>query len=111
MRVPNYTVQRVCIAAGLLMALLSWPGCSSPPPSPGVQARAQTQAVSPYENLIVKRPGTSSEDGKVYLVREGKKRWVVNAAWFAANGYRFPEDVREIPAAELDAIPAGEPIQ
>ena len=85
-------------------------GCSAPVPATHAPS-AQTSAPSPYENKMVKKPGSGPEEGKVYLVRKGVKQWVVNASWFAANGYRFPRDVREIPAAELDAIPSGEPIQ
>jgi hypothetical protein len=59
---------------------------------------------------MVKLPAGSGDDGKVYVVQEGKKRWVVNASWFASHNYKFPEDVIEIPASELAAIPVGDPI-
>jgi hypothetical protein len=64
-----------------------------------------------YENKLVRRPGTAIEDGKVYLVHNGTKRWIVNTSWFASNGFKFPGDVHQIPAAELDAIPTGDPIK
>jgi hypothetical protein len=37
---------------------------------------------------------------------DGKKSWVVDAKWFQAHGYNWP-DVHEIPASQLDAIPVG----
>ena len=64
-----------------------------------------------WEGKLVRRPGTTDEDGKVYLVQGGKRRWVVSSAWLKAHGFRFPEDVSIIPAEELAAIPVGEVIQ
>jgi hypothetical protein len=91
------------------------PSPSNPAPAAGTPAPSVTAprpaAGAAYENKLVRRPGGSIEDGKVYLVQNGKKRWVVNASWFAANGYKFPDQVHQISAAELDAIPSGDPIQ
>lgn len=96
-------------AAFVLVCLGLTAGCTEAPraTSPAVE----TSKPSPYEKMVVRRPGPTPEDGKVYVVQQGKKHWVVNAEWFPRNGYRFPEDVREIPASELERIPAGEPIQ
>ena len=100
------------IGAGLFAT-----GCSSnsssPPPteSATVSPMPPQAASSAYENKLVRRPGGSAEDGKVYVVQGGKKRWVVNASWFAGHGYKFPDDVHEISMGELDAIPTGDPIQ
>jgi len=92
--------------------------CSSrPSPSaesssaPAPPANPSTSGAGTYEGKLVRRPGGTPEDGKVYLIEKGKKRWVVNAGWFSSHGYRFPEDVEEIPASALDAIPGGDPIQ
>jgi len=60
---------------------------------------------------MIRRPGTSSEDGKVFVVLKGVKHWVVTPAWFAAHGFNFPADVLEVTVAELDAIPTGEALQ
>ncbi|MEP7362264.1 MAG: hypothetical protein ABI972_03345 [Acidobacteriota bacterium] len=109
----THTVRRMLTAAtaAALFTLLLAVGCSSPPPPPPQETAATQPPTSPFEKLLVRRPGNEPEDGKVYLVRNGKKQWVVNAKWLAANGYRFPEDVREISAAELAAIPTGDPIE
>jgi hypothetical protein len=64
-----------------------------------------------YERQLIRRPGASPEDGKVYVVIDGKKRWVTHAEWIQANGYKWPDDVRQIPASDLDAIPSGPPIE
>jgi hypothetical protein len=100
---------------GISLSLLV-SGCSSNPPNPPAKEAEQSAPATPapasvYENKLVRRPGTSIEDSKVYVVQNGKKRWVVNASWFAAHGYKFPDQVQQVPAADLDAIPTGDPIQ
>jgi len=65
---------------------------------------------SRYEHQLVRRPGDSPEDTKIYVVMDGKKRWVVHGEWFAAHGYRWPDDVHVIPADDLDAIVTGLPV-
>jgi hypothetical protein len=64
-----------------------------------------------WENKLVRRPGDAAEDGKVFLVKDGKRHWVVNSGWITAHGYKWPADVNQIPAAELNAIPEGDAIQ
>jgi uncharacterized membrane protein len=64
-----------------------------------------------YENMVVRRPGDSVEDGKIYLVRGGERHWIINGSWLGANGYAWPDDVNIIPPADLAAIPEGAPIQ
>ena len=71
----------------------------------------ESAEVAALENKLVRRPGNGVEDGKVYLVQGGKKRWVVNASWLTEHGYRFPEDIQVISPADLDAIQSGDPIQ
>jgi hypothetical protein len=97
-------------AGGAMMALLSCSSQKEPSPAPG--AEAAPAALSPqYEGKLVRRPGSSSEDGKVYVVQQGKKRWIVDASWCLGHGCRIPEDVTEIPADVFAAIPTGDPIQ
>jgi hypothetical protein len=68
-------------------------------------------AASIYDGLLVRRPGANPEDSKVYLVREGSKRWVTSGEWIASHGYRWPDDVQTIPATDLTSIPEGDPIR
>jgi hypothetical protein len=69
-------------------------------------------AKSSWEGSLIRRPGDGTADGeKVYLVRNGKKCWVVSAEWLGSHGYRFPEDVKVVSAKELAGIPPGEPLQ
>lgn len=88
-------------------------GCSKPEttaPTPNQEVGAAAPA-SKWEKRLVRRPGTSAEDGKVYVVQNGKKRWVVVGTWLKEHGYNWPDDVSVISAQELDSIPTGDPIQ
>jgi hypothetical protein len=68
-------------------------------------------AASQYEGQLIRRPGSTAEDQKVYIVRNGVKQWIVDRRWVTSHGYRWPDDVKTIPASELDAIPLGDTIQ
>jgi hypothetical protein len=63
-----------------------------------------------YEGQLVKGQGSSAEDGKVYLVRNGERHWIIDGRWITSHGYRWP-DVHVIPGADLTPIPEGAPIQ
>jgi uncharacterized membrane protein len=63
-----------------------------------------------FQGLLVRRPGPGAEDGKVFLVRDGRKCWVLNGSWLTSHGYTWPDDVNFISAADLAAIPEGAPI-
>jgi hypothetical protein len=58
-----------------------------------------------YEDKVVRRPASdgSKEDGWFY-VEQGKRRWIVDSSWLQVKSLK-PEDVIEIPAAELSQIP------
>jgi len=64
-----------------------------------------------HDGQLVRRPGSSIEDSKIYLVRGGEKHWVVDGHWLTSHGYKWPEDIHTIPAADLAPIPEGAPIQ
>jgi hypothetical protein len=88
-------------------------GCSNSAtkPEPAGRVAATDSPVSKWEGKLIRRPGSTPEDGKVYLVQGGKKRWVVSADWLKAHGFKIPEELIVIPAEELEAIPMGDPIQ
>jgi hypothetical protein len=96
----------IAILAGFAL----FTGCSSAPVSSGSVATEAT-AVSRWENKLVRRPGSEPEDAKVYLVKGGKRHWIVSASWISSHGYNWPGDVNEIPREELEAIPQGDAIQ
>jgi hypothetical protein len=63
-----------------------------------------------FEGCLVRRPGDTPEDGKVYFVENGRKRWVTTSEWIVAKGMNWPGDVQLITAQELDDILPGPPL-
>jgi hypothetical protein len=104
---------RAAVGFSLILVLGS-AGCSGSETAKKSEAKTApiVDAASKWEGLLVKRPaGPTVEDGKVYLVRGGKRCWVLSAEWLKLHGYKFPDDVKEIPADELSSIPLGEEIR
>ncbi len=60
-----------------------------------------------FEGCLVRRPGETPEDQKVYFVEDGRKRWVTTSQWIIDKGMNWPSDVQLITAEELDAILPG----
>jgi len=63
-----------------------------------------------FDGCLVRRPGETPEDGKVYFIDNGRKRWVTTSEWIVAKGFNWPNDVQLITAEELDAILPGPPL-
>lgn len=63
-----------------------------------------------YEHNLVRRSGNGPDDGKVFVVQSGKKRWIQHASWITKHGYQWPQDVLVISPEQLAAIPEGEAI-
>jgi SAM-dependent methyltransferase len=63
-----------------------------------------------FAGCLVRRPGETPEDQKVYYVENGRKRWVTTAEWIIEKGMNWPGDVQLITAEELDAILTGPPL-
>jgi uncharacterized membrane protein len=64
-----------------------------------------------YEGQLVRRPGDTAEDGKVFVVRDGQKHWIIDGHWILVNGFKWPDDVKTIPASDLAQIPEGDAIR
>ncbi|MEA2664907.1 MAG: hypothetical protein QOI11_1851 [Candidatus Eremiobacteraeota bacterium] len=103
-------VVKTTIRAVLAALALGLPACAGHEASSTDESRP-TPAPSGYEHHLVRRPGMSVEDQKVYWVDGGRKRWIVDAAWVGAHGYKWPQDVETIPAPALAALPDGEPVR
>lgn len=71
---------------------------------------AEIPEVSNWEGQLIRRPGPTPEDGKIFLVKDGERHWVMSGDWLKLHGYRLPDDVRVISASELAQMPEGERI-
>ena len=59
-----------------------------------------------YEGRLVRRPGDTPEDQKVYLIQEGRKHWVTSVQWLHSHGMRL-EDTIQVSRELLDSILNG----
>lgn len=94
-------------SAVVLVLGLAAAGCGH---DDGSSRSSQAGTAAPYENQLIRRQGTTLEDSKVYLVQNGRKRWIVNGSWIKAHGFAWPGDVHVISREEVDKFPTGEPI-
>jgi ABC-type polysaccharide/polyol phosphate transport system ATPase subunit len=60
--------------------------------------------------LLVRGHGLDYEGTKVFLVRDGKRSWITDPAWLAANGYRWPHDVEIIDDDVIRSIPEADAV-
>jgi hypothetical protein len=101
-----------CFTAIAALLPLVVVGCSPYPRSPEATTSPSTSTASQaiaakYDHQLARRPSNTPEGGKVYVVIDGKKRWVVHVEWIRGHGYSWPNDVHEVSASDLDAIPTG----
>jgi len=84
--------------AALLPVVATFVGCGEKKVDP-------VKTAQKYEGKIVAQPpaGRGKEDGW-YLVKGGKRRWIIDSAWLKKNGYDV-KDVLIISSAEFKAIP------
>ncbi|MBK9441211.1 MAG: hypothetical protein IPN53_07810 [Comamonadaceae bacterium] len=71
-------------------------------PKPPVVISAEAQK---YEGKIVRQPPANrGKDDGWYLVKNGKRQWIVDGSWLEKNGYKA-NAVIEISTTEFSAIP------
>jgi hypothetical protein len=104
------------LAAGVTVLILVAGSAGSPATtvsvSSGVAPAArlsstQLALIAKLEGQLVRAQSHSvpSEAGKVYVVREGMKRWVLSIAWMKQHGFNYLTDIRDITEEESNAIP------
>ena len=94
-------------AEGLVM-------CARKPWDPSLQPVAGGRVTghtfhTSFEGCLVRRPGETVEDQKVYFIDKGRKRWVTTGDWIIANGMSW-HDLQLITAEELEALLPGPPL-
>jgi hypothetical protein len=52
---------------------------------------------------------TAAPQPNIYVMEDGKRRWITDPATFDAHGFRW-EDVRHLSEVEINAIPLGAPL-
>ena len=101
---------RIVIRLLVICGIALHAGCEKRHSAPPLSDRVRERAILKWQGRVVRRPGPTPEDGKVYLVEGGQKRWIISGDWLALHGYNIL-DPQVVPSEELAAIPTGEDIQ
>ena len=100
-RIPRLSRIGPPALAAVLLFAIGLGGCTPSNKAPGAA----------WENKLVRRPGDTPEDGKIYVVKNGTRHWILHAAWIGAHASELSgTGVQAISAAELEKIPLGDPI-
>ena len=100
---------RLANVVSMSLLTMALAGCSNGPTKIAA-AKQETGAaafIAKWNLKLVRRPGPTPEDGKVYLIRDGQKYWVISREWIKKNGYKWPDDVYQVSAEELERVPLG----
>ena len=54
--------------------------------------------------------GTVLDEQKIFIIRDGKKHWILDGDWLATNGFAWPQDVHFVEGGVMAGVPEGEPI-
>ena len=71
--------------------------------------RGRSPAARLYDNKIIRIHGTHPEDEKVYLVKDGKRRWITSPQWIETAGRHWNE-LCFLTYEQLQSIPLGPPL-
>lgn len=71
--------------------------------------RGQSTEAQRYENAMIRVYGTEPEDEKLYLVKDGKRRWITSPKWLEDSGRQW-SDVLFVAREQLESIPMGPPL-
>jgi len=93
-----------------------WGDTPLAPPTPAEGAVAVPEPVVKEAETVVEEPKewiglpVRADGDRVYLLKDGRKRWITSAEVFSNLGFKFGEEVR-IDQATLSVIPEGEPVR
>jgi SAM-dependent methyltransferase len=59
------------------------------------------------DGVLLQSP-ESRHGGKVFFCSRGKRHWVMNAEWFAENGFVWPDDLQIVSPTVIDAFIPGQ---
>lgn len=77
------------------------------PPAPDTQSNTGGSAMR-MPGVLLRSPGSHFGD-RVFFCRQGRRHWVTDARWLTENGFRWPEDVTDLPVEILDAFLPARP--
>lgn len=59
-------------------------------------------------NGVLLQASASRHGEKVFFCSRGKRHWIMSPAWFAENGFSWPDDLQAVSPAIIDAFASGQ---
>ena len=68
------------------------------------------ETIRSMEGCLFRGPGTELEEQKIFIIRNGRKHWVIYSDWLPKNGLSYPQDVNFVESGIVQQIPDGDQI-
>ena len=68
------------------------------------------ETIATLENRLFRGNGTTFDEQKIFVIRDGSKHWVMDSEYLVRNGFDWPHDVTFVEGGVLEHIPEGEAI-
>lgn len=75
------------------------------------RAIVNRELIERLNDCVIRGDGSTLEEQRLFLIRDGKKHWIPHPDWFHRAGYRYPDDVTFLEAGVVDHIPSGDLVE
>jgi ABC-type polysaccharide/polyol phosphate transport system ATPase subunit len=73
-------------------------------------AHLDPTTIATMENQVFRGNGTTFDEQKIFIIRDGQKHWIMDSGFLIRNGIDWPSDCTFVEGGVLEAVPEGEPI-
>lgn len=73
-------------------------------------AHLDVETIASMEGRVFRGNGTSWDEQRIFVIRDGRKCWIRDGAWLGLHGIEWPRDVIFVEGGVLDGVPEGEPV-
>jgi ABC-type polysaccharide/polyol phosphate transport system ATPase subunit len=63
-----------------------------------------------FDGKLFRGNGTTWDEQKIFLIKDGEKHWIRDTGWLARNGVEWPQGVTFVEGGALQEVPEGEPV-
>jgi ABC-type polysaccharide/polyol phosphate transport system ATPase subunit len=68
------------------------------------------ETIASLDNRVFRGNGTSFDEQKIFVIRDGRKHWIMDSGYLVRNGINWPDDVTFVEGGALEKVPEGEPL-
>ncbi len=66
--------------------------------------------IATMDERVFRGNGTTFEEQKIFIIRQGRKHWIMDSNYLARNGIDWPSDCTFVEGGVMENVPEGEPI-